>query len=116
MRPHLLLATLLLATTPLCLAAGKPKPKPAVKPVNPFVKNTEWTGKIVAIDAASITVVNDRALTRAFLLTPGTVLGRDARGKLADYKIGGRVAVSFSEIPGTNSAKAESLQPAKPKK
>ena len=114
MRLFTLLAAFALATAPPCFAAGKPTPKP--KPVNPFVKSTEWSGKIVAIDAASITVVNDRALTRAFLLTPGTVLGRDARGKLSDYKVGGRVAVSFSEIPGTNSAKAESLQIPKPKK
>ncbi len=116
MRLLTLLAAFAFAAAPLCFAAGKPTPKPMTKPVNPFVKNTEWSGKIVAIDATTITVVNDRALTRAFLLHPGTVLGRDARGKLSDYKVGGRVGVSFSEIPGTNSAKAESLQIPKPKK
>ena len=116
MRLPILLAAFAFATAPLSFAAGKPAPKPQTKPVNPFVKNTEWSGKIVAIDAASIIVVNDRALTRAFLLHPGTVLGRDARGKLGDYRVGGRVLVSFSEIPGTNSAKAESLQIPKPKR
>jgi hypothetical protein len=109
MRLLLILAVLILALAPTTYAAGKT----SVKPVNPFIKSTEWSGKVVAIDEKTITVRNARGLNRPFYLYKGTVFGRNATGKWTDYKVGSMVNVSFSKVFGTNAEKAESIQTAK---
>ena len=91
----------------------KPSAKAKPEPVDPFIKNTIWTGKIAAVDATSISVTSDKALTRKFSIYPGTILGRGGKGALSDLQVGGRVIVSFSEVPGSNVAKAENISPPK---
>lgn len=97
--------------------SAPPKKKPLAKPtpekVDPFIKNTVWTGKVAAVDAGSITVTNEKALTRKFSIHAGTIFGRGGSAKLADFKVGDTVVVSFSEVPGSLVAKAENISPPK---
>jgi hypothetical protein len=97
--------------------SAPPKKKPQAKttptPVDPFIKSTVWTGKVAAIDVTSIAVTSDKALTRKFSIHPGTILGRGGSAKLADFKVGDPVVVSFSEVHGSTVAKAENISPPK---
>lgn len=70
-------------------------------------KNTEFDGHIAAIDAASITVKGDKG-TRKFQIYPGTVFGQRASRKLADFTVGERVHVVFSDTAG--QVKAENIR------
>ena len=115
MRHLTLIATASLAFIAPAVAAPPKKPAGKAKPeaVDPFIKNTIWTGKIAAVDATSISVTSDKALTRKFSIYPGTIIGPAAKGTLSDLQVGGRVIVSFSEVPGSTVAKAENISPPK---
>lgn len=99
-------------------SGAAPPKKPAVvkgtpQPVDPFIKNTVWNGKVAAVDATSISVTNEKALTRKFSIHAGTIFGRGGSAKLADFKVGDPVVVNFSEVQGSTVARAENVSPPK---
>ncbi len=97
--------------------AAPPKKKPSAsatpQAVDPFIKNTVWSGKIAAVDATGISVTNEKALTRRFSIYSGTIFGRGGSAALSDFKKGDQVTVNFSEVPGSNVGKAENISPPK---
>ncbi len=115
MRHLSLIAVAGLAFIAPAVAAPPKKPAGKAKPeaVDPFIKNTIWTGMVAAVNATSISVTSDKALTRQFSIYSGTIIGPGAKGTLSDLQVGGRVIVSFSEVPGSNVAKAENISPPK---
>ena len=79
-------------------------------------KATDYAGTVVAVNEQAITV-QGKIGTRVFQIYPGTVFGKGARQKLADFKPGSQVIVVFSEMAGVS--KAENIrtpEPAKPKR
>lgn len=100
--------------------SAPPKKKPAAKstpqPVDPFIKNTVWTGKVAAVDATSISVTSEKALTRKFSIHAGTIFGRGGSATLADFKVADPVVVNFSEVQGSTVARAENISPPRVKK
>ncbi len=116
MRCLTLFAALALALVAPGMAAPtkkKPAAKSTPRPVDPFIKNTVWEGKVAAVDATSISVTSEKALTRKFAIHRGTIFGSGGSGALAQFQPGDSVIVNFSEVQGSTVARAENVSPPK---
>ena len=93
------------ATAPRSIAAKPANPAKAAQAA--VLAATQFDGTITAI---SDTALNVKGATRekTFAIHQGTVFGRGAKKKLADFKAGDHVLVSFSTAAG--QFKAENIR------
>ena len=90
------------ATAPRSIAA-----KPAKAAQAAVLAATQFDGTITAISDTAL-IVKGATREKTFAIHQGTVFGRGAKKKLADFKAGDHVLVSFSTAAG--QFKAENIR------